>query len=256
MHILSERRGPIAIIRLNRREKLNALSREMLAALSEALKAIADDAMLRVVVLTGEGTKAFCAGTDISELQMLDEHSADSVSRRGQSVCEQIETLGIPVVAAINGVAAGGGCELALACHLRIASRNASFSLPETKLGMIPAYGGTNRLAREVGHGRAIEIMLTGRTVGADEALRIGLVNEVADSESLERALDVANEISVLAPLAIQACLEAVRRGMELPLTEGLALERKLFSGLFATKDVREGTRAFLEKRKPVFKGT
>jgi enoyl-CoA hydratase len=161
------------------------------------------------------------------------------------------------VIAAINGIAAGGGCELALASHIRIASPNAAFSLPETKLGILPGYGGTQRLAREIGKGRALEMMLTARTIRTEEALRIGLINRVAATGALLiEAEVVAKEIALLAPLAIRACLEAVIRGADLPLREGLALETKLFASLFATEDVREGTRAFLEKRKPVFKGT
>jgi enoyl-CoA hydratase len=160
------------------------------------------------------------------------------------------------VIAAVNGIAAGGGCELALACHIRIASANAQFSLPETRLGVIPAYGGTQRLAREIGNGRALEMMLTGRTVDAGEALRYGLINHVVPGrELLSQAERLALEIAGLAPLAIRACLEAVIRGAELPLADGLALEAKLFASLFATDDVREGTSAFLEKRAPVFKG-
>ena len=163
----------------------------------------------------------------------------------------------MPVIAAVNGVAAGGGCELALACHIRITSPNGSFSLPETKLALIPGYGGTQRLAREIGRGRALEIMLTGRTVCAEEALRIGLINRVAAAgHLLSETESLAKEISSLAPLAIRACLEAVTRGTELSLAEGLALEAQLFSSLFATNDTREGTSAFLEKRPPVFKGS
>jgi enoyl-CoA hydratase len=160
------------------------------------------------------------------------------------------------VIAAVNGVAAGGGCELALACHIRIASTNARFSLPETRLGIIPAYGGTQRLARELGDGRALEMMSTGRAINANEALHFGLVNHLVPAgELLAQAEALALEIARQAPLAIRACLEAVIRGAELPLAEGLALEANLFASLFATADVREGTSAFLEKRKPVFKG-
>jgi enoyl-CoA hydratase len=162
----------------------------------------------------------------------------------------------VPVIAAVNGVAAGGGCELALACHIRIASPNASFSLPETKLGVIAGYGGTQRLAREIGRGPALEMMATSRSVSADEALRIGLINRIATGgDLLAQAELLAREISNLAPLAIRACLEAVTLGTELPIAEGLALEAQVFSRLFDTHDMREGTQAFLEKRRPVFKG-
>lgn len=258
--ISEERRDSIEFIRLNRPEKFNALSREMILNLSEIFTNLESQSDLRAIILTGAGDRAFCAGTDITELteiSALDNDRAREVSERGQTLCNQIESCGVPVIAAVNGIAAGGGCELALACHLRIASANAQFSLPETKLGVIPGYGGTPRLAREIGHGRALEMMLTGRTVSAAEALQFGLINRIAAAgELLVAAESLAREIASLAPLAIRACLEAVIKGAELPLAEGLALEAKLFAGLFASDDVREGTRAFLEKRSPVFKGS
>ncbi|MEP6819533.1 MAG: enoyl-CoA hydratase-related protein [bacterium] len=254
--ITTERSDSIEIIRLNRPEKFNALSGEMILALSEIFTNLESQCDLRAVILTGTGDKAFCSGTDITELAGIDEARAREGSKRGQSLCNQIESLGVPVIAAVNGIAAGGGCELALACHLRIASANAQFSLPETKLGMIPAYGGTQRLAREIGEGRALEMMLTGRSVTAEEALRFGLVNRVVRAdELLAHAEGLAQEIAQLAPLAIRACLEAVTQGTQLSLAEGLLLESELFARLFATDDVREGTSAFLEKRVPAFKG-
>jgi len=254
--ILQERRESFTIVSLNRPEKLNALSSEMILALGDLFKTVESDADLRAIILTGAGDLAFCAGTDISELTDLDADHARDFSERGQALCNQIENCRIPVIAAINGVAAGGGCELALACHIRIASTGAQFSLPETKLGIIPAYSGTQRLAREIGNGRALEMMLTGKTIGADEAVQFGLVNRIAPAgELLVQAEALALEIARLAPLAIRACLEAVIQGSELPLVEGLALEAKLFASLFATDDVREGTTAFLEKRRPTFKG-
>jgi enoyl-CoA hydratase len=253
--IISERNGSVEIIRLNRPEKRNALSREMIAALAGSFIAVAKEPDLRAIILAGAGD-SFCAGTDSGELTELDNDQGREVAERGQALCNQIENCGVPVIAAVNGVAAGGGCELALACHLRIAAADAQFSLPEIKLGVIPAYGGTQRLAREIGEGRALEAMLTGRTIPAAEALEFGLVNSVAPvAELLDRAQALAQEIAQLAPLAIHACLEAVTRGTQLPLDEGLALEAKLFADLFATEDVREGTSAFLEKRSPVFKG-
>jgi len=253
--ILFERHKQVAIISLNRPEKRNALSREMIAELADIFTSIKQQSDLRAIILTGAGD-AFCAGTDISELTVLDNERAREVSERGQSLCHQIETCGVPVIAAVNGIAAGGGCELALACHLRIGAADAQFSLPETKLGIIPAYGGTQRLPREIGEGRALELMLTGRTMQADEALQVGLVSSVVPLAELSIAAHaLACEIALLAPLAIRACLEAVIRGSLLPLDQGLALEAKLFAGLFATEDVREGTTAFLEKRSPVFKG-
>jgi enoyl-CoA hydratase len=208
------------------------------------------------VILTGAGDRAFSAGTDINELAAMDVEEARQAARRGQQVCDRIEGCNVPVIAAVNGLAAGGGFELALACHLRIASTSARFSLPETSLGVIPGYGGTQRLARATGSGRALELMLTGAELSADEALRTGLVNAtVAPAALLAEAETLARKIAKLAPLAIRACLKAVTLGLTLPLAEGLELEAELFSGLFATEDVREGTRAFLEKRAPVFQG-
>ena len=253
--ILSERAGGVAILRLNRPEKLNALFAEMIRELSDKLKQLEGDEELRVVILTAEGDQAFCAGTETSELAALSEATAIEVSER-QKLYSQIESFPVPVIAAINGLAAGGGCELALACHLRVASSGATFSVPETKLGLISAYGSTQRLTRAVGEGRALETMLTGKTVTAEEAFDIGLVNRLATSANLLiEAYTLANDIAHLAPLAIRACLQAVTRGLELPLEKGLALEAELFAALFATDDVREGTSAFLEKRSPKFKG-
>ncbi len=255
--ILLERRDAIAIVRLNRPEKLNSLSRAMLEDLSDAFKQLENELGLRAVILTGTGDAAFCSGTDINELAGLDKHGARAASERGQAVCDQIESCPVPVIAAINGIAAGGGCELALACHLRIASTKAQFSLPETKLGVIPGYGGSQRLPREIRYGRALEVMLTGKTLSAEEALQFGLVNRVVEpTRLLAEAESLADDISKLAPLAVRACLKAVTRGLELPLQEGLALEAEVFASLFTTEDMREGTRAFLEKRTPAFKGT
>jgi enoyl-CoA hydratase len=254
--ILCERVQSVAILRLNRPEKRNALSREMIEELSENFKQLKEDEQLRAVILTAGGEVVFCSGTDITELAKLSEAEAIGVSASGQKLCEQIEAFPVPVIAAVNGIAAGGGWELALACHLRIASSEATFSLPETKIGVISAYGGTQRLAREAGSGRALEIMLTGKTITADEALAMGLVNRVVNAAGLlAEANSVAREIARLAPLAIRACLKAVTLGLQLSLEDGLALETELFSSLFATDDVREGTRAFLEKRSPVFSG-
>ncbi|MDT7780002.1 MAG: enoyl-CoA hydratase [Acidobacteriota bacterium] len=251
-----EERGPVAYVRLERPEKRNALTRSMLERVGEIFVGVAARRDLRAVILSGAGAD-FCAGTDIGELEGLDEAGALDKAARGQEVCDAIELCGVPVIAALNGVAAGGGCELALACHLRVAASDARFSLPETKLGVMPAYGGTQRLARAIGAGRALAAMLACEEVGAEEALRLGLVNRVverdqllAETEALARSI-----IDTAAPLAVRACLEAVMRGARLSLDEGLRLEAELFSRLFSTEDVREGTRAFFEKRKPVFKG-
>lgn len=247
----------VCVVRLNRPAKRNALTRAMLERLTEIFRSFNERADLRAVLLTGTGHQAFSAGTDIAELDALDTEGARRAAARGQETCEAIELCGVPVIAAVNGLAAGGGCELALACHLRVAAAHATFTLPEIKLGMIPAYGGTQRLARAVGHGRALAAMLAGETLQADEALTLGLVNRiVAAPEELMPAADaLAANISQLAPLAVRACLTAVTRGARLPLADGLALEAELFARLFATADVREGTRAFLEKRPPKFKG-
>jgi len=256
MNVIYELSDSVALVRLNRPEKLNALTRGALAELREVFERIEHEQDVRAVILTGAGRRAFSAGTDIGELATMDVEEARHAATRGQDVCDLIESCGVPVIAAVNGLAAGGGCELALACHIRIASETARFSLPETKLGIIPAYGGTQRLARVTGSDRALEMMLTGAEVTADEALRFGLVNRVvADAQLLSEAESLAREIASLAPLAIRACLAAVTRGLCLPLEEGLELEAELFSSLFATEDMREGTRAFLEKRAPSFKG-
>lgn len=253
--ILYERSDSFAIVRLNRPDKLNALSREMILTLSETFKNAESEPGLRAIILTGAGERAFCAGTDLSELIDVSADKAREVADGGQSLCNQVERCRIPVIAAVNGIAAGAGCELALASHIRVASANASFSLPETKLGIVPGYGGTQRLAREIGSGRALEIILTARTVRAEEALEIGLVSRVTDGDALDEAISIAGDIAQLAPLAISSCIDAVVRGTEMSLEEGLELEAELFAQLFATDDMREGTRAFLEKRKPVFEG-
>jgi enoyl-CoA hydratase len=254
--IKHEQNDSVAIVTLNRPEKLNSLTREMILSLSDLFKRFATTSDWRVVILTGSGERAFCVGTDISELAESDVEEALNISKRGQGLCNLIEQCPVPVIGAINGLAVGGGCELALACHLRLATSNASFSLPEIKLGVMPGYGGTQRLPREIGISRALEVMLAGQELSADEAERLGVVNRVVEPNSLmTEAQSLAKAIAKLAPLAIRACLESVRRGMELPLEDGLALEAQLFAELFNTADMSEGTRAFLEKRAPVFKG-
>jgi enoyl-CoA hydratase len=255
-NIIFEERDAIAYVRLKRPEKRNALTRSMLERIGEIFTAVAARRDLRAVVLSGAG-KDFCAGTDIAELESLGEEGARRKAEFGQDVCDAIELCGTPVIAAVQGAASGGGCELALACHLRVAATDARFGLPETKLGVIPAYAGTQRLARAAGNGRALAAMLAGEQIKADEALRLGLVNRVtAPDKLLAEAESLARTISdTAAPLAVRACLEAVTRGSRLPFDEALKLEAELFSRLFATEDVREGTRAFLEKRKPHFKG-
>ena len=254
--ILFEQIDGRAILTLNRPEKLNALTSEMKADLLSLFERLHTDERLRVVVLTGAGNKAFCAGTDIAELSEMSDQQGHEVSESGQKLSREVENFPVPVIAAVNGLAAGGGFELLLGCHLRIASTAAMFSLPETWLGLMPAYGATQRLVREIGLGHAVEWMLTRRTISAEEAFAFGLLNRVVPPDRVsEEALSLANEIERLSPLSIRACLKAVTQGMELPLEEGLALETELFASLFSTEDAREGTRAFLEKRKPVFKG-
>jgi enoyl-CoA hydratase len=251
-----EERGALLFVRLERPAKRNALTGAMLERLGEIFAGVEARRDLRAVIVSGAGAD-FCAGTDISELEGLSEAAARRKAERGQEVCDQVELCGTPVIAAVQGVAAGGGCELALACHLRVASANARFSLPEAKLGVISSYGGTQRLARAVGASRALSAMLAGDEIGAQEALRLGLVNRVVEPERLtpEAELLARAIIDNAAPLAARACLHAVTRGARLPLDEALCLEAELFASLFATEDVREGTRAFLEKRKPEFKG-
>jgi enoyl-CoA hydratase/carnithine racemase len=247
--IITEQRDSLSFVRLHHPEKLNALSREMILALSDIFNDLDHQQKLRAVILTGTGDKAFCAGPNINELASF-EFSAADVSEPGQALCDQIENCGVPVIAAVNGIAAGIGCELALACHLRIASVTAQFSFHETSRL-------TRRLERELGKGRALEMMQTAKSVSAEEALQFGLINRVAPAADLLREAEyLAREIAQLAPLAIRACLQAVTQGTQLSLAEGLALETKLFASLFATDDVREGTCAFLEKRSPVFKGS
>lgn len=254
--LLFDRTSTRVVLTLNRPAQHNALSSAMKAEFNEKLDALERDEQLRVVILTGTGQKAFCAGTDIQELSGIGEAEALTLSREGQMLCERIEKFPVPVIAAINGIAAGGGFELALACHLRIASTTSTFSLPETRLGLIPGYGGTQRLAREVGVGRATELMLTRQTLSGEEALQFGLLNRlVAPDDLMTETLSLASEIEQLSPLSIRACLKAMSNGLELPLDEGLALETELFSSLFSTEDAKEGTSAFLEKRKPTFRG-
>ena len=251
-----EKRNSLAVITLTRPDKLNAISSEMMRELTEIFTRAAEDPQLRAIILTSTGDRAFSAGTDLAELIEVTSSDARGAANRGQELCNRIESSPVPVIAAINGIAAGAGCEIALACHLRVASSNATFSLPEIKLGIIPGYGGTQRLTREIGRGRALEMILTAKTINADEAQRIGLINRVAaPGELMSEAEGLAQQIIELAPLAIRSCLEAVTRGADMQLEKALDLEAQLFARLFATEDMREGTRAFLEKRKPTFKG-
>lgn len=252
--LLSNEDG-ILWITFNRPEKLNALNHATLRELDDAVGEAATDDEVLAVVLTGAGEKAFVAGADISELNSLEPIEARKFSVFGQSVFSRIEGLNKPVVAAVNGYALGGGCELAMACHLRVASENAVFGQPEVKLGLIPGYAGTQRLPRLVGKGRALELVITGRNVGAEEAERIGLVNVVSEPEDLKQTVnDLMLSILANGPLAVGHCLEAVNRGFDLPFDDACRLEANLFAVGAATEEMREGTSAFLEKRKAKFR--
>ncbi len=251
-----EKKEQIALITIARPKVLNALNAATLLELSRAMQAVHEDDDVRAAILTGDGEKSFVAGADINEFTALGAVAAEALARRGQAVLAQIETCGKPVIAAVNGFALGGGCELALACTFRIASEAARFGQPETKLGLIPGYGGTQRLPRLVGKGRALQIILTGDMIKADEALRIGLVNEVVTAaELLPRAEAIARKIIANAPIATRLTIEAVGKGWDMSLADGLAFEAALFGVSFATADKAEGTAAFLEKRVPQFKG-
>ena len=251
-----EKKDQIAYVTINRPDKLNALNKAVMTELREVFSDIKDDLEVRVAILTGAGDKAFVAGADIGELNKHNPVEAKAYTHKGQAVLDLIENLGKPVIACINGYALGGGCELAMACSFRLASDNAKLGQPEVKLGIIAGYGGTQRLPRLVGKGVALQLLLTGEQIGAQEAHRVGLVNEVVPpADLIGRAEAIARKIIANAPLAIQYTLEAVNKGMEMPLAEGLFLEATLFSVACATEDKKEGTSAFLEKRTANFKG-
>jgi enoyl-CoA hydratase len=255
-NLLFEVNEKIARITFNRPNVLNALNRKTMDELGDCLKKVRADDEIRVLILTGAGEKAFIAGADINELSQQTPVVGREYTLYGQEIVHRLETLGKPVIAAINGFALGGGCELALACTMRIASRNAKLGQPEVKLGIIPGYGGSQRLPRLCGKGVAHELILTGEMISAEEALRIGLVNRVVESaELLATAEAIAKKIIANAPLAVKYALEAVEHGMEMPQEEGLYLEATLFGLSCATQDMREGTRAFLEKRPAKFEG-
>jgi len=255
-NILLEKKNSIAYVTVNRPKVLNALNGATIEELRAAFHELKHDASIRVVILTGAGEKAFVAGADISELAQRDPVSGKEFALRGQNVLNLIENLGKPVIACVNGFALGGGCELALACTMRLASDNAKFGQPEVKLGILPGYGGTQRLPRLVGKGLAMQMVLAGEMITAQEAHRIGLVNEVtAAAELIPRAEAIAAKIIANAPLAVQYVMEAVNKGMEMTLAEGLFLEAALFGVCCATEDKAEGTAAFLEKRPARFSG-
>jgi enoyl-CoA hydratase len=246
----------IARVTVNRPDKLNALNAIVIAELADAVTRIETDAAVRGIIVTGAGSKAFVAGADIKELTEQGVAGGRARAIVGQQVFRRLERCGKPVIAAVNGFALGGGCELAMACHLRVAGENAKFGQPEVKLGIAPGYGGTIRLPRLVGKARALELLLTGDMIDAEEARRIGLVNRVVPTDRVvEEAESMLKVILANGPLAVRACLEAVDVGMDMTLDQALLLEAGYFGLLSATADMQEGTRAFVEKRKPAFKG-
>ena len=255
-NLLYEKKDGIARITFNRPKVLNALNRKTVEELRVGLIDARDDAAVRVLILTGAGEKSFVAGADIGELAQRTPVDGKDFSLFGQSVFHLLETMGKPSICAINGFALGGGCELALCCTIRIASKSAKLGQPEVKLGIIPGYGGSQRLARLCGKGVAHELCLTGEMITVEEALRIGLVNHTYEpAELLPAAEALAKKIIANAPLAVKYTIEAIERGTEMPLEEGLFLEATLFGLCCATEDMREGTKAFLEKRSPQFRG-
>jgi enoyl-CoA hydratase/carnithine racemase len=255
-NVIYETKGPIAYVTLNRPKVLNALNRGAWDDLRTAFEHARDDAAVLGVILTGAGDKAFIAGEDISELTRATALDAEKSSRSGQAVLDLIENLGKPVIAAVNGFALGGGCETAMACTIRVASEHARFGQPEVKLGIPPGAGGTQRLPRLVGKGRALQLILSGEMISAQEAYRIGLVNEVVPPASLiARCEAILTQILANAPVAVRFALEAVNKGMETSLSAGLLLEASLFAICAATEDKKEGTAAFLEKRTARFQG-
>lgn len=257
--LLSANEQRVATVTLNRPKVLNALNALMLRELDELFAQLLLDASVRVILLRGAGGKAFAAGADIAEIALADAALGEQLAGTAQRIFRRIETLGKPVIACIGGFALGGGCELALACTLRLASEAARLGQPEIKLGLIPGYGGSQRLPRLVGQGAALKMLLTGAMVDAAEALRIGLVDEVipgdSEAELMVRARELAKLIAAMPPLAVAAAIEAVGRGTDMPLDQGLALEATIFGRLCGSEDKREGTQAFLEKRTAVWVG-
>ena len=255
-NVMYEKRNSVAYVTVNRPKVLNALNTPTWKDLRTAFEDARDDAAVRGVILTGAGDKAFIAGADIGELAQVTAFEAEQSSRFGQAVLDLVENLGKPVIAAVNGFALGGGCETAMACTIRIAVDTAKFGQPEVKLGLLPGGGGTQRLPRLVGKGRALQLILSGEMISAQEAYRIGLVNEiVAAAELIARAEAILKKIAVNAPIAVKYALQATNKGMETTQGEGLLLEASYFGLCAATEDKKEGTSAFLEKRAPQFRG-
>jgi enoyl-CoA hydratase/carnithine racemase len=254
-NVLYDKKGPIAYVMLNRPKVMNALNKATINELRSAFEDARDDLAVRGVILTG-GEKAFAAGADIAEIANNTAVEAEQATRRGQALTDLIENLGKPVIAAVNGFALGGGCELAMSCTIRIAAESAKFGQPEVKLGVMPGYGGTQRLPRLVGRGRALKLILSGDIIDAAEAYRIGLVDELEpETHVVERAETVLKKIIANAPLSVKYALEAVNKGLETSMAEGLLIEASLFAICASTDDKKEGTSAFLEKRAPKFQG-
>ena len=254
--MLFEIKDGIAFVTLNRPDKLNALNDQVMLELADAAERIATEPDIKGAILTGSGPKSFVAGADIGDLSRQGPFDGKARAQRGQAVLRRLETCGKPVIAAINGFALGGGCELAMACHIRIASENAKFGQPEVKLGIAPGYGGTQRLPRLVGKGVAMQLILTGEMIDAQEAYRIGLVNKVVPAADLLAECEkLMRGILAMGPLAVRLAMEAVDQGLEMTLDEGLLLEANHFGLLAATADMKEGTAAFLEKRAAKFQG-
>lgn len=245
----------IYTLTINRPDKLNALNKDVFTDLNLALDEIEKNEEIRSVIITGAGPKAFVAGADISEFNALDRQQAMALAKRGQDTFARIENASKPVVAAVNGFALGGGCELAMSCHFRLASDNAKFGQPEVNLGLIPGYGGTQRLVQLIGKGKAMELLMSAQMIGAQEAKTLGLVNEVTSPESLlEKTREILQLINSKAPLAVAACIRAANAVFD-ETRDGYALEIEEFGNTFVTEDMKEGVTAFLEKRKAVFKG-
>ena len=254
--VLYEKKDAIAYVTLNRPKMLNALNKTIVAELKAAFEDARDDSTVRGIVLTGAGEKAFAAGADISEVLNDSPLEAEEKTRFGQALTSLIENLGKPVIAAVNGYAVGGGCELAMACTIRLASETAKFGQPEVKLGIMPGYGGTQRLPRLVGKGRALQLILSGDTVSAQEAYRIGLVNEIVpNADLIPRAEAILQQMASNAPVGVKFSIEAVNKGLETSLDEGLLIEASLFALCAATEVKKEGMSAFLAKRAPKFHG-
>jgi len=255
-NVVYDKKGPIGYVTLNRPKVMNALNKATINELHGVFEDARNDSAIRGLILTGAGEKAFAAGADIAEIANNTAVEAEEATRRGQALTDLIENLGKPVIAAVNGFALGGGCELAMACTIRIAAESAKFGQPEVRLGVMPGYGGTQRMPRLIGRGRALKLILSGEVIDASEAYRIGLVDELEpDTHVIERAETVLKKIMANAPLSVRYALEAVNKGLETSVAEGLLLEASLFAICASTDDKKEGTSAFMEKRSPNFQG-